>query len=106
MVTARPLGLTLVHACVPVTGFVGPLIAFLAVRDRDRAERESVVEALNFSIGYSVAVLASAVLTIIMIGAVLLPLVVMAGVGLCAVGAVATYRGDLYRYPVNIRLVS
>lgn len=64
-----------------------------------------MVEALNFSIGYSLAVLVSAVLIVIMIGAVLLPLVVMAAIGLCAVGAVTTYRGDLYRYPVNVRLV-
>lgn len=64
-----------------------------------------MVEALNFSIGYSVAVLASSLLVIIMIGAVLLPLVLMAGFGLCAMASVATYRGELYRYPVNIRLV-
>ena len=81
------------------------MIAFLAVRDRDRVERESVVEALNFSIVYTVAVLVSAVLAVIMIGWVLLPLALMAGVGLCTLGAISTYRGELYRYPVNVRLV-
>ena len=100
-----PLGLAIVHASVPFAGPIGPLIGFLRLRKKPGPDRESVIEALNFSIGYTGAVVVSAILTTLLIGAVMLPLVILAALVLCIVGATETRRGGAYRYPVNLRLV-
>lgn len=90
---------------MPFTGPVGPLIGFLVLREKPGPDRASVVEALNFSIGYTAAVIVSAILTTVLIGAVILPLVLLAALVLGLAGAIETYRGGTYRYPVNLRLI-
>ncbi len=86
-------------------GFVGPLIVWLVLKDRSVWLRETVVEALNFSILYTIAQLVAIVLLVVVIGMILLPLIGIAGLILGILGAVAANRGEQYRYPVNLRLV-
>jgi uncharacterized Tic20 family protein len=86
-------------------GFIGPLIVWLIFKDRSAWLRESVAEALNFSILYTIAQLVAIVLLVVIIGMILLPLIAIAGLILGILGAVAANRGEQYRYPVNLRLV-
>ena len=96
----------LMHLSIPFLGFVGPLLVHLVLRDRSPWLRASAVEALNFSIAYTVAQLVCSVLVAFLIGAVLMPLVFLAGLVLCILAALAASRHEAYRYPVALRLVS
>lgn len=96
----------LMHLSIPFLGFVGPLLVHLVLRDRSPWLRASAVEALNFSIAYTVAQLVCSVLVAFLIGAVLMPLVFVAGLVLCILAALAASRHEAYRYPVALRLVS
>ena len=65
---------TLTHISIPFFGLIGPLIAYLVFKDRSPWLKESVTEALNFSILYTIAQVVSSILTVVVIGAILLPL--------------------------------
>jgi uncharacterized Tic20 family protein len=96
---------TVAHVSIPFVGFVGPLIIWLVFKDRSAWLRETVAEALNFSILYTIAQLIAVVLMVVVIGMILLPLIGIAGLILCILAAIAANRGEQYHYPVNLRLV-
>lgn len=96
---------TLTHISVPFFGFIGPLVVYLAFKDRSARLKDNAVEALNFSILYTIALTVSVFLTFVVIGIVVMPLVIIAALVLNILGAVAANRGEVYRYPVNWRVV-
>ena len=77
----------------------------LVFKDRSRWLADNVLEALNFSILYTIAVSACGLLSVVVVGALLLPVVVIGAFVLAVLGAVAANRHEVYRYPVNWRLV-
>ena len=97
---------TLSHISIPFFGVVGPLIVYLLFRDRGQFVRTHAMESLNFSILYTVAQFVSGLLTGLLIGFALLPLVLVGALILCILAAVAANKGELYRYPLNWRLVT
>ena len=94
------------HVSIPFFGFVVPLVVYLVFKDRSAWLKDSATEALNFSILYTIAITASGILTAFLIGLVLMPLVWIVAVVFCVLAAVASNRHELYRYPVNWRLVT
>lgn len=96
---------TLTHISIPFFGFVGPLITYLLFKDRDPWLREATTEALNFSILYAIVQVISSILIAVGIGGILLPLFWIAALVLCILAAIATNRGEQYKYPVNWRLI-
>lgn len=106
---------TLGHAAGPVAtiisvgtlGWAAPLIIFLVFKDRSRFVRDQSAEALNFQITLIVAYVAIGLLTLITFGLLsilfLVPVILVIVFGI--MGAIATNRGESYRYPINIRLV-
>ena len=63
------------HISIPFFGFIGPLIAYLIYKDRSEWLKQTTTEALNFSILYSIAYVVSVILTSVVIGLILWPLV-------------------------------
>ena len=96
---------TIVHVLVPITGFVGPLLVWLLLRDRSRLVAANAAEALNFSILYSIAQLVAGALTVVVIGYVLLPVISVLVIVFAVLGAIAAGRGEEYRYPFNLAFV-
>jgi len=96
---------TLAHISIPFFAFVGPLIVYLAFKDRSQWLKDNAVEALNFSILYSIAQIVSIILTAVIIGGILLPIIGIVVLILCILAAVSTNKGVFYRYPVNWRLI-
>ena len=96
---------TLAHIFVPVTGFVGPLIVWLLLKERSRLVEANAREALNFAILYTIAQVVALLLTTIVIGYVLLPIVSVLVIVFAVMGAMAANRGEEYHYPINWRLV-
>jgi uncharacterized protein len=96
---------TISHISIPFFGIVGPLIVYLVFKDRSGFLKDQGTESLNFSILYTLAQVVSGILTSVLIGAILLPIIFVGGLVLCIMAALAANKGTAYRYPVNWRLI-
>ena len=97
----------LAHLLGIVTWFIGPLIIWMV--NKDDANKQFVTqqakEALNFQITVTIAMVICMVLSIILIGALLAPLVGLVSLVFCILAAVKANNGEAYRYPVTLRLI-
>lgn len=98
----------LVHLS-PVLGLslVAPLVVWLVFRGRGPFLEHHALETLNFHITVLIAALAAVVVAVatVGIGTPLVFVVVVAQVVLAIIAAIATNRGEWYRYPMTLRLV-
>lgn len=97
----------LAHVLPLVVSFVGPLVVWLVCRGRGPFVEHHAKESLNFQLTVLGATMVGIVLTVVSFG-LLSPLpfgVLVVGVVLHVVGAVAAGRGEWFRYPVSVRLV-
>ena len=85
--------------------FLGPLLVLLIQGPKSARVRANAVESLNFDITMIIAFVVSLLLTLVVIGVVLVPLVGIAWLVFKIIAAVQTSSGQDYRYPVSIRLV-
>jgi uncharacterized Tic20 family protein len=99
-----------------IPGVVGPLVAWLFMQNDPEVEPH-YKEALNFHLSmliYGIGLLVVAIiLAVSIIGLLLIPVVVIVGlvvviiqVVASIIGAMRANDGELYRYPMNLRLVS
>ncbi|WP_214108918.1 DUF4870 domain-containing protein [Acrocarpospora catenulata] len=96
----------LAHLLGLLSSFVGPLVMYLLKKDESPYVRDQAAEALNFQLTVLVASIVSSILMVIIIGIFLLMAVLLGGVILSIMGAVAANNGSPYRYPLSIRFVS
>jgi uncharacterized Tic20 family protein len=94
------------HLSYFVLGIIAPLIVMLTLGTRSPYVRHHAVEALNFHITLWIAGIVSGFLILIVIGIFLLPLVLLLGAIFSIIAAVQAYQGQLYRYPISLRLIS
>jgi len=98
----------LAHGLCALFGWIPPLIFWLINKDNpDRAfVTDQAKEALNFQINLIVVLFVCALLTLILIGFLLFPAAVIAGIVFNIMGALAAYKGEVFRYPsFIIRLI-
>jgi uncharacterized Tic20 family protein len=97
----------LAHLSGVVLSFIVPLIVWLIHRDKpDHAFlSDQAKEALNFQITMAIAFLACSVLTLIVIGALLAPLVWLFDLIFCILAGNMANEGVAYRYPLTLRLI-
>lgn len=97
----------LTHLSGILLGFIVPLIIWLTNKDKsDKAWLTTqAVEALNFQITIALAYVACTVLTIILIGALLMPVVWVVSIIFSIIAGMAVNKGESYRYPFALRLV-
>ena len=96
---------TIAHVLGIFTSFLGPLIIWLVKKDQSPFVDDQGKEALNFQLTLLIGYLVAAITTVICIG----PFIAM-GLSIVAIifgimGAVASNKGEAYRYPVNIRFI-
>ncbi|KAG0919172.1 hypothetical protein G6F32_016302 [Rhizopus arrhizus] len=87
--------------------FIGPLIIWLISKD-DAGKAfvtDQAKEALNFQITITIAMLICIVLTIVIIGGILAPIVGILTLVFCIIAAVKANNGEAYRYPFALRLI-
>ena len=102
----RNVGL-LTHILGIVTGFLGPLIVWLLKKDESAYIDDQAKDALNFKITMLFVYLAAGVLTCVTFGLgafLIFPLIIIEII-FGILGAVASSRGEAYRYPMTLRLV-
>lgn len=99
-----PLVLMLVSG--GLAGFIGSLVVYLYAKDRGAAARRYAAGALNVQISVAIAAAISWVLMIVLIGFITLPLVMLFGIVVHAVGALKANKGESFDPPMTITFVS
>jgi uncharacterized Tic20 family protein len=96
----------LIHLLTLVSGFLGPLIIWLVKRDDSAFVDHHGKEALNFQLTMLLAWFGAFLASLILIGLLAIPVLLVAQVLFPILAAVAANRGELYRYPMTIRFIS
>lgn len=96
------------HLSGIVFSFIVPLVIWLIHKDRPDKSwlTGQAKEALNFQITILIGYVICWVLVIILIGALLWWLVWLLNLIFCILAAVATSKGENYRYPFALRLIN
>ncbi len=95
----------LAHLLGIVTGFVGPLIIWLVKKDEDKFVDDQAKEALNFQLTALILYVACSATSCLII-----PLFIMAGAWIAVLilsimAGMKANEGEVYRYPVALRLI-
>lgn len=96
----------LCHLLGLFTSFIGPLIIWLIKKDDDAFINEQGKEALNFQITVIIANFIGGITAAFCVGFIIFAVVWIADIVFCILAAVATSKGEHYRYPVTLRLIS
>ena len=89
----------------PFGQLIAPYVILLLRRDESVFVMHHARESLNFQITITISLLAALVLTSILIGYLLLPVILMYSAVMVLVAASRASRGELYTYPLALRLV-
>lgn len=98
---------TLSHI-LPIIGlsFIVPLVVWLVFKGRGPFLEDHAKEALNFQITLVIAAIGISIITAITLGfGAILYLAFIAALVFMILAAMAANRGEIYRYPVNIRII-
>ena len=95
----------LCHLLAIFTGSIAPLIIWMIKKNEDSFVDHNGKEALNFQITVLIAVIVAWLLCFICVGFVLLPAVGIADLIFSIMAAIKANSGEMYRYPVSIRLI-
>ncbi|GAB3593906.1 hypothetical protein GCM10027446_16870 [Angustibacter peucedani] len=88
-----------------ILGFIAPLITWLIFRERSAFVDDQGKEALNFQITILIGYVIAWVLTFLVIGIILLPVLWIGSLVLAIMAGLAAQRGEQYRYPFALRLI-
>ena len=99
--------IALTHAGGILFGFIPALIVYLLKKDGGNLWLvEQSKEALNFQITILLAYIVASVLSALLIGLFLFPLVFLFNLVFCVIAAIKASHGEAYRYPLTLRLLS
>ena len=85
--------------------FLVPLVILLVFKGRGAFVENQAKEALNFQITLAIAYVVGGITAIIIVGLFILLAAVICSVVFAIMAAIASNRGELYRYPLTLRLV-
>jgi uncharacterized protein len=97
---------TITHLGGTVFSVFPALIVWVLKKDDNAYVGEQAKEALNFQITVLMAQFIAGLLTFILIGFVMLPIIWLANITICIIAAIATSKGGTYRYPLTVRLIN
>ncbi len=89
------------HLAAILLWFLAPLIIYLVFKDRDPFIRHHAARSLNFQIIVTVAVTVSWILTFVLIGFILLPLIFIAALVFIIMAGIAANKGQDFKYPIT-----
>lgn len=91
---------------IPFGSVLGPLIVWLMKKDESEFVADQGKEALNFQITVALAGIVCLMLMFILIGILLLPALVIAAAIFSIIAAIDANKGNRYRYPITLRLIT
>ncbi len=90
---------------IPFGNVIAPLVIWLVFKDRSSYVDYHGKEALNFQITVTLAMIASGILILLLIGIFLLIGVVLLALVFSIMGAIKANNGEYYEYPFTIRFI-
>lgn len=90
---------------IPFGNLLGPLIIWLTQKDKSAFVDAQGKEALNFNITIFIAAIVCGLLTFVLIGLLLLPLLGIAWLVLAIMAGIKASKGEHYQYPYILRLI-
>lgn len=97
---------TITHLGGILFSFIPSLIVFLLKKDDSEYIRVQSREALNFQITLLLAQFVAYILIFILVGFLLLGLIWLFNIVVCIIAAIASSKGEDYRYPFTLRLIN
>jgi uncharacterized Tic20 family protein len=95
------------HLSGIIAGFIVPLIIWLINKDNPAKSflNDQAKEALNFQITVAIGYVICVVLSVIVIGGLLMPVVWVVNLVFCILAGIKANEGVAYRYPFALRLI-
>ena len=97
---------TVTHLGGTVFSFIPGLLVWILKKDESTYIADQAKEALNFQISILIASFIASILIWLIVGFVLLPIIWIANVVFCIIAAIASSKGETYRYPLCLRLIN
>ncbi len=90
---------------IPFGNIIGPLLVWQLKKEDGQLIDDQGKESVNFQITVSIAMLVSALLTLILIGFVLIFVIGLGALILVVIAAIKANDGEAYRYPLTLRFI-
>lgn len=90
---------------IPFGNILGPLVLWLVKKDEDPFVDDCGKEALNFQISAMIYGIICGLLTLVVIGLFLLPILIILVVVYTIIAAIKANEGIVYQYPFTIRFI-
>jgi len=87
------------HASALVASFLGPLLFLILADDDDELVKQNAKNSLNFQLIVFIAMVVSALLTVVLVGFLLLPLIGLIDLVLVLIATLKANDGQVYSYP-------
>ena len=97
---------TVTHLGGTVFSFIPGLLVWILKKDESTYIADQAKEALNFQITILIASFIASILIWLLVGFVLLPIIWITNVVFCIIAAIASSKGETYRYPLCLRLIN
>ena len=89
----------------PFGNIIGPLLIWILKKEEFPFVDDQGKEALNFQISITIYVLISIILVFVVIGIPILIILGLFALIMTIIGAINSYDGKAYRYPLTIRVI-
>ena len=97
---------TVTHLGGTVFSFIPALIVWILKKDDSAYIADQAKEALNFQITVLIAQFIAGILAIILIGFLFMGIIWILNVVFCIIAAIASSKGETYRYSLCLRLIN
>lgn len=97
---------TITHLGGTVFSFIPGLLVWILKKDDSAYIADQAKEALNFQITVLIASFIAGILIWLLIGFILLPIIWLLNIVFCIIAAISSSKGELYRYPICLRLIN
>ncbi len=97
---------TVTHLGGTVFSFIPALIVWILKKDDSAYIGDQAKEALNFQITVLIAQFIAAILAWVLIGFILFPIIWVVNIVFCIIAAIASSKGETYRYSLCLRLIN
>ncbi len=90
---------------IPFGNILAPLVIWLIKKTESEFVDYNGREALNFQISLTIYAIVTGALCFVFIGFLLIPVILIADIVLTIMATVKANNGELYKYPLTIRLI-
>jgi hypothetical protein len=88
-----------------VGGWIAPLVAYVTKGNESPTVRQHAVNALNFQLTWTIVAVIGYATICIVIGGLILPIAILIGIIFGIIAGVKANEGQLYNYPISLKMI-